>query len=170
MGLTKRVLIDNGDGTHTVPLTKGLSAIIDSADAEAIGKYNWHASKVRSGHYAKRATLRGGVPERFYMHREIVSAPDGMEVDHKNGDMLDNRRSNLRVCTREQNAANQRIPVTNTSGLKGVSWNKHAGRYGARIRIDGKARHLGYFDTPEAAHAAYCAAAVERRGEFARTG
>jgi len=90
------------------------------------------------------------------------------EIDHKNGNKSDNRLANLRDVTKSLNMANVGRRKTNTSGFKGVSWSRWAGRWEARIQIAGKQKFLGYFGTPELAHAAYCAAAVEAFGECAR--
>lgn len=89
-------------------------------------------------------------------------------VDHKNGTRDDNRWANLREATLKQNSASAARPVNNTSGFKGVYFSKHAKRWRAQISIDRRTKNLGYFDTPEAAHRAYLAAAVEQFGEFAR--
>lgn len=90
------------------------------------------------------------------------------EVDHRNLDGLNNRWGNLREATGTQNLGNTRVNSKNTTGFKGVSFLRRTGRYYAQIRIDHKSRHLGYFDTPEEAHAAYVAAAERYFGEFAR--
>lgn len=92
------------------------------------------------------------------------------EVDHKNGDKLDNRWSNLREATKSQQAANRKLACTNKVGLKGVI---RVTRYGvtkfeARLRIDGKQHHLGRFETAQEAHAAYVVAAEKYHGQFAR--
>jgi len=89
-------------------------------------------------------------------------------VDHKNLDGLDDRWENLREATKSQNAANTEISKRNTTGFKGVSFCKKAKRYRATIRDGSRQRWLGYYDTAEAAHAAYCAAAIEIFGSFAR--
>lgn len=89
-------------------------------------------------------------------------------VDHRDGNGLNNRWANLREATKQQNAANTGIPRTNTSGFKGVSPCKN-GKWRATIRIDGRQRWLGRFDTKEAAYTAYCRAAADRHGEFERT-
>lgn len=89
-------------------------------------------------------------------------------IDHINGDRSDNRISNLREATLSQNAANQRTRSDNASGLKGVSWREEEKLYVACIRMHGKSNHLGYFKTAEAAHRAYCEAAKQTFGEFAR--
>lgn len=94
--------------------------------------------------------------------------PNG-HIDHINGDGLDNRWSNLRLATHAQNRANSRRQKNNTSGFKGVVWDKARGKWIAAIRADGKGIYLGRFNTPEAAHAAYVAAAERHFGSFART-
>lgn len=85
-------------------------------------------------------------------------------IDHINLDRADNRIENLRECSPSENMANRRKQANNSSGLKGVSYHKAAGKWRATIKL----RHLGLFETPEAAHAAYCAAAADEFGEFAR--
>lgn len=91
------------------------------------------------------------------------------QLDHIDGNRANNRIANLRIATTAQNAANSRAHRDNRSGFKGVSWSKVAKRWIAQISRAGQYRYLGYFDTPEEAHAAYCEAARELHGEFART-
>jgi hypothetical protein len=93
-----------------------------------------------------------------------------VDVDHHNTDKADDTWSNLRSATRRQNQYNVGLRSSNTSGYKGVSYSKHNGKYVALIRANGKRHYLGYFDTAEEAHEAYCKAAAELHGEFARTG
>ena len=92
------------------------------------------------------------------------------KIDHINGDKADNRWCNLREATSAQNCWNRQKASNNTSGFKGVHWHKAHGRWVARIMIDGKRRHLGAFDTPEEAYAAYCNAARRDHCEFANFG
>lgn len=104
------------------------------------------------------------------MHRLIMGATDDYLVDHvKTGikSKSDNRRKNLRLCTNLQNLWNMPKPVNNTSGYKGVSYKKHAGKWAAGININSKRKHLGYFNTPEEASLAYCAAAKALHKNFA---
>ncbi len=90
-------------------------------------------------------------------------------LDHIDGNQRNNHIENLRPATSSQNGANSRKPSTNTSGFKGVTWNKAAGRFKAQITVNGRKTHLGYFTDPETAHAAYIDAAKQFHGEFART-
>lgn len=93
--------------------------------------------------------------------------PSG-EIDHINGDPLDNRLANLRLATRSQNLANTKLLPSNTSGFKGVSFSKKLHRWRASICINQQRKHLGFFNSPEAAHAAYVSAAEQCFGVFAR--
>lgn len=112
--------------------------------------------------------------ERLLEHRVIWAMHNGhwpaCVIDHRDLDTRNNRIENLRPANWTQNQANQRKPSHNTSGFKGVSWHKQRAKWGARISLGGKkSRHLGLFNTPEQAHAAYEAAAQSIHGDFART-
>ncbi len=142
-----------------VPLGQGQSrfALIDEADAGLVLPHRWNFV---SGYAAGVVDGR-----RLAMHRHLLNAPRGMEVDHRNGDGLDNRRANLRLCTRAQNAANlTRHPKRGYRGVRPV----RDGRWRADIIVGGEQQDLGRFDTAEDAARAYDAAARERFGEFAR--
>jgi hypothetical protein len=115
--------------------------------------------------------FRGGY---YRIHRivwamEVGPIPDGMQVDHVDGDRTNNRLSNLRLATPHQNRCNQKMRSDNGIGLKGVRLHK-SGRYCSRITSHGREIRLGYFNTPEDAHAAYVKAAQRYHGEFARAG
>ena len=147
-----------------ITLTRGMVALVDDEDYERLSAYRWCALKSEHTFYAVRNVGRS---EKVLMHRELLAAPRGMEVDHISGDGLDNRRCNIRIATSRQNKHNQGIRRSNKSGYKGVHLNRN-GRWRARMRIPGGHLHLGYFDTAELANAAYCAAARKYQGEFAR--
>lgn len=149
-------------GAMYIPLTKGMFAIVDAADYTALSQWKWHFS---NGYAARYGEERGKPAIR--MHRQIMSAPDDMDCDHINGNGLDNRRRNLRVCTRQQNLCNKDSHV-NTKPYKGVFWNRRARRWFASIQAKGKAYYLGYFDTPEEAAVVYNKAARILHGQFAR--
>lgn len=94
------------------------------------------------------------------------------KVDHRkhaDGSHYQDRLENLRICSNSENSRNCRLSSRNTSGYKGVCWNKPTGKWRARIRISGKLQHLGFFHTPEAAAEAYDAAAIRYFGEFSLT-
>jgi hypothetical protein len=90
------------------------------------------------------------------------------EIDHVNHDRADNQWSNLREATHSQNLGNQGAYKNNRSGYKGVTWQKRDRKWQAQIQVGGKSHHLGHYDTAEAAHAAYCRAAIKHFGQFAR--
>lgn len=147
-----------------INLTKEKRAIVDDADFEYIDKLNWCFTK---GYAAKKVVGN----KNLFMHTLIMNCPDNMKVDHKNGDGLDNRRSNLRVCTQQQNTFNQKLSKTNTSGYKGVCYSpygKRLKRWVAKINKDGKQKHLGYFLTAKEAALAYNVSAKDLFGEFAQ--
>ena len=101
------------------------------------------------------------------LHRFIMDCPEGMDVDHENHNTLDNRKVNLKICTRTQNSRNMSIPKNNTSGYKGVTWDKRCNKWMAQIMINRKNIFLGYFDDKVEAARAYNDAAIKHFGEFA---
>lgn len=157
-----------------IPLTQGQIALVDDEDYEWINQWKWCASfKPRynfgAGAYmAVRNKKINGKVRYYSMHRVIMGAESGDEVDHINGNTLDNRRENLRLVSRSQNNMNKRKQSNNKSGYKGVYQNKTSGRWVAQIIVRKKKYNLGAYATPEEAHEAYKAAALELHGEFAR--
>lgn len=151
----------------TVPLTQDKVAQIDDCDADRVLPFKWFAARARDTFYAHRAAYFDGKQMTVRMHRFIIEAPCGVFVDHINGDTLDNRRANLRLCTPAENARNQKARK-GTSRFRGVSFNTKAQRWTAVI-CAGKNQFLGMFPTEEEAARAYDAAAYRLHGEFART-
>jgi hypothetical protein len=152
----------------TISLTLGLVAIVDEADYERLRALKWGAQWSRGNFYAVHGDWELG--RGISMHRLVIYAPGGMEVDHINGDTLDNRRENLRLATHEQNVRNRRIiSRNNSSGYKGVCFYKRLLRWGARIRFRGKNYHLGLFDSAQLAAQEYDKGARLFFGRFART-
>lgn len=137
---------------------------VDYADWENLKQYNWHITK---GGYVVRQKKFKGIPKAFYFHRDLMNPPSDMFVDHKNGDKLDNRRENLRLCNNSQNLANKGKIRSNTSGFKGVSWSKLWNYYEAYIQVDGKKKHLGCYTCALRAASVYNDAATKYFGEFA---
>jgi AP2 domain/HNH endonuclease len=153
-----------------VTLTKGYVAVLDAADVSLVEGANWHAEVKPRTVYAVSQSSRDADGKRrmIRLHRALMNAPPDMDVDHRNGHGLDNRRDNLRLATCQQNQYNQRIHRNNTSGFKGVYWYTRIGKWRAMITHDGKQQHLGYHATPEAAYAAYCEASARLHGDFGR--
>lgn len=152
-----------------IPLTQGKFATVDDEDYDWLMQYKWCARIVSSSQiwYACRKEKLNGKQHQQQMHRFITSAPPNMVVDHKNGDGLDNRRSNIRLATAKQNARNQRISKCNTSGYKGVSLGSDGKKFQARIRVNSRLIHLGTFDDLVEGAKAYNEAALKFFGEFA---
>lgn len=148
-----------------ITLTKGKVAMVDDEDFEMLSQWKW----CFGDGYAARSIRVGLNQKHVKMHRVIANTPKGMHTDHINGDGLDNRKENLRICTNAENLRNQGKQSNNTSGFKRVGWDKRNRKWAAYIRLNYKKIHLGLFPTPELAHAAYCEAAIKYHGEFART-
>jgi hypothetical protein len=146
-----------------IGLQNGMVAHVDLADFERVNVHRWRAYKSRNVWYADTSIAGRSVT----MHRFILSPPDGMDVDHKDRDGLNNRRGNLRIATTAQNVANQRLSPNNTSGYRGVHRHKSQ-RWVAAITCNRKATHIGYFAKAEDAARAYDTKARELFGEFAR--
>lgn len=147
-----------------VLLQNGAVLLVDDDDLERIGP-KWHVS--HNGYAIRRERLPEGRKRVLYMHREIMGSDD-RDVDHVNGNRLDNRRCNLRFATRTENNANSKLRVGCTSVFKGVFHHKHCDRWWAYIGNKGKRLSLGYYKTEIDAARAYNAAALEVFGDFAR--
>ncbi len=158
----------HGDVAY-VPLTRGYEAIIDAADVPLVEGFNWIAFVRPHTVYVISSRKTGNTPSTIYLHRLIMGAPVGLEVDHVDCNGLNNRRNNLRFASKSQNAHNQRIRSNNRSGVKGVSFNKKRGLWVAHIKIQYKSRTIGSFRTIEEASAAYAAASAALHGEYGRT-
>ena len=160
-----------------IVLTRGYRALVDDEDFEWLTSWSWCAlSATYKGEVQNVYACRKEGSRRLYMHREILDAKTGLDVDHINGIGLDNRRSNLRVATRSQNQHNS-TRLIGPSGYMGVSYldpaNPKYARYAerpykAKIQLQGRAVHIGYFATAEDAAMARDVKALELMGEFAR--
>ena len=152
-----------------IELTQGFRALVDDQDFQFLNGFKWCVKKHHRGLYAHRAIRnKAGSKSTITMHRQIM--PDLIQIDHKNGNGLDNRRENLRPASAVQNKRNQRKRrrVGGTSSkYKGVCWFKGTGKWHAQIGLNGKRRHLGFFVSEIAAARAYNEAAVLHHGEFA---
>lgn len=150
-----------------IQLTKGYVTIVDDEDFKWLSKFKWCATVNKSGSVrAYRGTKSNKKCTGFLMHRVIMNAPPEKQVDHINGNPLDNRRCNLRLCTGVENARNKGKKRNNTTGYCGVFTKRK--KFRAQVNINKKTISLGVFDTPEEAARAYDAAVVNLHGEFAR--
>lgn len=130
-----------------IPLTKGYVAWVDDCDYETVSRYKWHALNPNGDTwYAVRSVWKYGPDSKrkmLCMHREIMNAPEGVEVDHRVHEpepgVIDNRRSNLRLCTRRQNMGNQRLRRNQQySCFKGVTWDRSREKWMGRIQTPAK--------------------------------
>lgn len=152
-----------------IPLTRGLTTTVDAADAPMIlGVGRWHAH-ARPGQIVARRTFQAdGVKRSVLLHRFLMDAPAGVQVDHINGDPLDNRRANLRLCTGPENQRNRRANRGGTSRFKCVAATARGKPWRAVIQVNGVSTILGCFHDEIAAARAYDAAARRLHGSFAR--
>lgn len=148
---------------------------VDDEDFEGLSRYNWRTLSGRSmniytwRHSTKQERSKG-YPQNVIMHRQILGVilkPD-VEVDHRDGNGLNNMKENLRVATRSQNNMNRISRSGTTSIYKGVSWNREKSKWEAYIRYESKQYKLGYFNDERDAALAYNNKAKELFGEFAR--
>jgi hypothetical protein len=141
-------------------LTQGFRALIDDDDYAWLSQFKWHIARIGKANRPRRS-------DKLYLSRIILDAPKGMVVDHINGDTLDNRRVNLRICSVGNNRKNNRIYARNKTGFKGVTIHKKYGKYQAFIVNNKKSIWLGYYDSAENSGRAYDVAAKKYHGEFA---
>lgn len=146
-----------------MPLTQGKTTLVDVEDFEYLNQYKWYCSFSGKKYYVKRAINN----KYIYMHRQIMNPPVNMQIDHINGNSLDNRKNNLRICTNAQNTKNRKASKNNTSGYKRVHWDKHTNKWIAGITINRKTKYLGCFNVKEDAAKAYNEAAIKHYKEFA---
>lgn len=155
----------------TIPLTLGEQTLIDDEDLALVSGYKWSLRRDPRGNFYARAAVPGTGRQgkrTVLMHRVILGAKPGEQVDHRNGDGLDNRRSNLRLCAHRQNQFNQRKQRRWTSSqFKGVTLDKKRSQWAARIKANGSNIWLGRHDNELDAARAYNSAAMELFGEFA---
>jgi len=153
----------------TIPLTQGKVAIVDDRDYDWLNQFKWRAYKDYKMFYAMRSCSKGP-PTIEAMHRKVLGLiyRDGKQVDHIDGDGLNNQRNNLRICNHAQNQQNQRIQVGGTSRYKGVSWGKRNKRWIVEIRKNGATSYVGSFKDEVKAAKAYDKRAKELYREFAR--
>jgi hypothetical protein len=151
-----------------IKLTRGFSATVDDDDFEILNQWRWFATTGhRITYAARRIQVFPGKQQKIWMHRQILGAVSGEDVDHKNNNGVDNQKHNLRKCSRAENIRNSRRARNNVSGFKGVSWSVASRKWRTVIRINNTQCSLGVFSNLMAAARAYDAAAKKHFGEFA---
>ena len=153
--------------TIEIPLSSGDTTIIDAEDAPLVAPYQWRIHYNRTIPYVTTSPRVNGKRIWLQMHRMVMGAKQGQIVDHIDRDTFNNRKSNLRIVTPQQNALNKGLYASNTSGFKGVTRASSGGKWRASIRKDYRKYHLGHFVEKEDAARAYDAAAREMYGEYA---
>lgn len=152
----------------------GYDVLLDEEDIIAIDKLKWHVNKsdLAKGYIYFRHTINNpikGEPHSLLLHRYILGIYDpSIVVDHINGDTCDNRRCNLRPCSRWQNNLNKKIHIKNISGYPGVSWDCKNRKWKAEIQFGYKKYFLGRYEDKEIAAQKYKDAALELYGQYAR--
>lgn len=155
----------------TIQLTQGEVAIVDDEDYELLRSFNWRLQRNKRYSFAIRNDrLPDGRRTTIRMHHMVVCVGDGYVLNHRDGNGLNNQKSNLRVATKSQAQYTKRLQRSSKSGLKGVFWDSTKRKWRAEISANGKKIRLGYFCDRKEAYSAYCKASGKYHGEFGRTG
>ncbi|KKN75842.1 hypothetical protein LCGC14_0377180 [marine sediment metagenome] len=159
-----------------IKLTQGFYAVVDNEDYASLNHFSWQAArccraKNLNTFVAVRSCYCPFLKKQYtiFMHRQIMSCPRGLQVDHINHDQLNNRKENLRVCTCMQNMQNSQSYNNSSSRYKGVSWFPPTRKWQADIRVNKKKIHLGCFLDEHEAAKTYDVAAKKHFKEFANT-
>jgi hypothetical protein len=156
---------------NKIELTQGKTATVSAEDFDYINQWKWSYDAHNDCAVRSQFIRRDGkkqISRTILMHSLIMGTPKGKDTDHINGDRLDNRRHNLRICTHKENQRNMGLSKANKSGYKGVSWDNKYSKWVTRIRTSEKYMHVGYFKDRLSAAKAYNEAAKKYHGEFAR--
>ncbi|WP_143004434.1 HNH endonuclease [Halomonas shengliensis] len=142
----------------------GCEVLASEKDRSLLMGDGWYVSQY--GYLVRRVRGARRDENKEFFHRVVAGAGPSEQVDHINGDKLDNRRENLRICSHADNMKNRKTHRNNGSGFKGVYPDRNKWR--AKITVNGKVHRLGTFETPAEAHGAYCRAAKEFHKDYAR--
>jgi hypothetical protein len=139
--------------------------IIDYDDFEKIKNYRWHLHAHHSGEFYCSTFINRKIHK---MQHLLIKKQNSQQIDHINGNKLDNRKCNLRICTNKENAKNKKLNINNKTGYKGTHFDKDSGKYLAQIVCNYKRIYIGRYEKLIDAALAYNAAAIKYHGEFAR--
>jgi len=154
----------------TIKLTRDKITLVDNDDYKELSKVKWFAAKNKKNFYAKRGINLGkNKIKHLSMHQVIMSKPpeDHLQIDHIDGNTLNNQRNNLRFCTQSENMRNRRKQSNNTSGYVGVTYHKQVKKWRAETHLNGKHISLGLYEDIIEAAKAYNKFAIENHKEFA---
>lgn len=149
----------------TIQLTQNKITLVDDEDYEYLSQWKWNAFKTKNGFYAARCIWVNKKPKNIYMHRLIMNTEKGLMCDHIDHDTLNNQKSNLRNCTRQQNQLNKNLYCHSKNKYKGMTY--HTGAYTVSVNYQNKRYYLGRFKDEIEAAKAYDKKALELHGEFA---
>lgn len=150
-----------------IKLSQGKYAIVDDEDFKQLNKHKWHYALYKKGKGYAKSNNHKGFPKLIRMHRIIMNAKKGQEVDHINGNTIDNRKSNLRIVTRSQNMMNTGLRNTNTSGYKGICFDKRYKRWCSYTWKNGKQIYLGSSKSKKQAAIIYNIGVEKYHGSYA---
>lgn len=153
--------------TKEIKLTQGKVVLVDDEDYEYLNQWKWYAHKQGKTFYAKRITRENNHVTMIHMHRVIMNCPPEKRIDHISRNGLDNRKCNLRLCNVAENGMNRPKQDNNSSGYKGVGWDKSRNKWRAQIKPNQKSIFIGRFSKKEDAAKAYDEFAKRYFGEFA---
>ena len=154
-----------------IELTQGQFAVVDFDDYTLVSQHSWYFHRKADGSgYARTGIYNPETqrPDQIFLHHFLLGTKPPTMLDHKNGNKLDCRRTNLRECNNQQNSCNRRKREAGSSQYLGVSFVTRRGKWKAAIKANGRTRFLGEFDVEIDAALAYDAAAVAKSGQFAR--
>lgn len=153
------------EGIKEIRLTNvEATTLLDAEDFYIAASRNWYTNSL--GYVYSKVTVSPKKYKSIFLHRLVIGAKGKEIVDHINMNPLDNRRENLRIVTKSQNMMNRKAPAQNTSGYKGVVWDKYNKKWTAQIQSNGKHKKIGRFLKKEDAARAYNEAAIKLHGEY----
>lgn len=155
---------DNLGGSKKIPLSQGKFALVDNDDFEKVSCFKWSYTHG----YARRIEKIDGIKKLVYLHRFIIAPKDDYVTDHINGDKLDNRKQNLRVCLQSENLMNRKLRGNSKSGFKGVYWNKEKKKWHSQVSFMGQRISGKYFSKKEDAAKDYNTNALKLCPEFSK--